>query len=80
MIRIFNNDVIRFADDNIMTDNNVYGIPAGSTVIMGSEKVSTATFSLSQEDVEKIKDGVPKICFSVFPATFQDKVFKKGKV
>ena len=79
LIRTFNDEVIELSGKHLSDDNRSLGIVSNNMVIPVTETNTTAQFKITDEQIEKLKDGVAKIRITATP-TNHERTFKKDKI
>ena len=78
-IRTFNDDVITLNGINVRENSESLGLVTGNLVLPITEITSTAQFSITEEELQMLKDGIEKIRLSMIPKN-HERVFKKDKI
>ncbi|MBO5829191.1 MAG: hypothetical protein J6R59_12170 [Paludibacteraceae bacterium] len=79
LIRTFKDDVIKLEGKHIDSSTESVGIVSGNIVIPVTELNTTAMFSITSEQIEKLNDGVAKIRITAIPMN-HERTFKKDKI
>ncbi|MBR2360685.1 MAG: hypothetical protein IKA75_09775 [Bacteroidaceae bacterium] len=79
LIRTYNDEVIKLEGKHINDGSESVGVVAGNMVIPITEINTTAQFKITDEQIEKLKDGMAKIRITAIPMN-HERTFKKDKI
>lgn len=79
LIRTYKDEVIKLEGKHINDGSETGGIVSGNIVIPVTEISTTAQFKITDEQIEKLKDGVAKIRITAIPMN-HERTFKKDKI
>ena len=79
LIRTYKDEVIKLEGKHINDGSETGGIVSGNIVIPVTEISTTAQFKITDEQIEKLQDGVAKIRITAIPMN-HERTFKKDKI
>ncbi len=79
LIKTYNDEIIKLEGKHVKDGSETAGLIYGGIFIPVTEINTTAQFKITDEQIEKLKDGVAKIRITAIPKS-HERTFKKDKI